>query len=140
MSLLSRDAALRIRTLAVLHLMAAATIVHADTPPAFNATVTPTAPCGVGVPAPGHRSPELWPGEEGITLEVHQDADRLCYVANGIADAPVIRVRVGTELSITLKNGINDPARIDAVTGPGSSPCLPIRCRKLRATIALPRV
>jgi len=39
-------------------------------------------------------------------------------VANGNADAPVIRVRVGTDFSITLNNEITDPDAIDAVSGP----------------------
>ena len=52
-------------------------------------------------------------------LTVRQDRDRLCYTANGSADAPTIRVRLGSDLSITLRNEITDPEAIDAVTGPG---------------------
>jgi FtsP/CotA-like multicopper oxidase with cupredoxin domain len=52
-------------------------------------------------------------------MTVRQDGRRLCYVVNGIADAPVIRVHQGTDLIITLRNEINDPAAIDAVTAPG---------------------
>jgi FtsP/CotA-like multicopper oxidase with cupredoxin domain len=55
----------------------------------------------------------------GIQLTVRQSADRLCYVANGDADAPVIRARLGAELDITLRNEISDPSAIDAVSGPG---------------------
>lgn len=86
---------------------------------AFDARSTPAAPCGVGVPAPGHALPEVWPGAERLTLVVRQAGDRLCYVANDIAEAPVIRVRVGAALSITLRNEIDDPASIEAVAGPG---------------------
>jgi FtsP/CotA-like multicopper oxidase with cupredoxin domain len=63
--------------------------------------------------------PELRPAVEGLTLTVRQDGDRLCYVANDSADAPIIRVRLGSPLTVTLKNEITDPTRIDAVTGPG---------------------
>ena len=50
---------------------------------------------------------------------MRQDGDRLCYTANGSADAPILRVRVGSDLTVTLRNEIVDPQRIDAVTGPG---------------------
>ncbi len=51
-------------------------------------------------------------------LTVRQDGNRLCYVANGSADAPVIRVRQGADLTVTLRNEISDPAAIDDVSGP----------------------
>ena len=54
-------------------------------------------------------------------LTVRQDHDRLCYTANGSAEAPTIRVRLGSDLTITLRNEIVDPAAIDAVTGPGKA-------------------
>ncbi len=85
----------------------------------FNPHSTPTAPCGVGVPPPGHFAPELRAPPEGLTLTVRQDHDRLCYTTNGSAEAPTIRVRLGSDLTITLRNEITDPAAIDAVTGPG---------------------
>jgi FtsP/CotA-like multicopper oxidase with cupredoxin domain len=50
---------------------------------------------------------------------VRQDGSRLCYVADGNADAPVIRVRLGAQLTVTLANEITDPGAIDAVSGPG---------------------
>ena len=71
-----------------------------------------------GVPPPGNASPEIHPGREGLTLTVRQDGTRLCYVANGSADAPVIRVRQGAELTVTLRNEITDPGAIDEVSGP----------------------
>src|SRR5580692_11334968 len=101
-----------------LSLIATGAAVGADAPP-FNSESTPSAPCGVGVPPPGHAAPELRATPEGLTLTVRQDHDRLCYTANGIADAPTIRVRLGSDLIITLRNEITDPAAIDAVTGPG---------------------
>jgi FtsP/CotA-like multicopper oxidase with cupredoxin domain len=90
----------------------------ADVPP-FDPKSTTAAPCGVGVPPPGHSPPEVWPTREGLTLTVRQDRDRLCYTTNGSADAPTIRVRLGSDLTITLRNEIVDPEAIDAVTGPG---------------------
>jgi FtsP/CotA-like multicopper oxidase with cupredoxin domain len=90
----------------------------ADSPP-FDARSTEATPCGVGVPPPGHSAPELSAPPEGLTLTVRQDRDRLCYVSNGIADAPTIRVRLGSDLTITLRNEITDPGAIDSVTGPG---------------------
>jgi FtsP/CotA-like multicopper oxidase with cupredoxin domain len=87
--------------------------------PPFDPRSTATAPCGVGTPPPGHASPEIRPGSAGLTLTVRQDGNRLCYTANGNADAPVIRVQQGSGLTITLRNEITDPTAIDAVAGPG---------------------
>lgn len=91
----------------------------AQPPAGFDPHSTPEAPCGIGTPPPGHAPPELSPGAAPLTLVVRQAGDRLCYIANGIADAPVIRVRLGSELTITLRNEINEPSRIQAVAGPG---------------------
>ena len=104
---------------ALLCLLAMAYAAGAAAAPVFDPRSTPAAPCGVGTPPPGHLSPEIRPGSEGITLTVRQDGNRLCYTANGSADAPIIRVRLGSELKITLRNEIADPAAIDAVAGPG---------------------
>jgi FtsP/CotA-like multicopper oxidase with cupredoxin domain len=101
-----------------LSLIAAGAAWAADPPP-FSPQSTSSAPCGLGVPPPGHAAPELRATPEGLTLTVRQDHDRLCYTANGIADAPTIRVRLGSDLIITLRNEITDPAAIDSVTGPG---------------------
>jgi FtsP/CotA-like multicopper oxidase with cupredoxin domain len=90
----------------------------ADTGP-FDSHSTAAAPCGHGVPPPGHSAPELWAPSEGLTLTVRQDHDRLCYTVNGTSEAPTIRVRVGSDLTITLRNEITDPSAIDSVTGPG---------------------
>jgi len=87
--------------------------------PPFDPRSTTAAPCGVGTPPPGHESPELRPADSGVTLTVRQDGKRLCYVANGSADAPIIRVGLGSELVVTLRNEINDPTAIDSVSGPG---------------------
>jgi FtsP/CotA-like multicopper oxidase with cupredoxin domain len=85
----------------------------------FDPASTAEAPCGVGVPPPGQFAPEVWAPSGGLKLTVRQDRDRLCYAANGIATAPTIRVRLGSDLTITLLNEITDPSAIDAVTGPG---------------------
>jgi FtsP/CotA-like multicopper oxidase with cupredoxin domain len=99
--------------------LAAAGAAPAADLPQFDAQSTSAAPCGVGVPTPGHSPPDVWATPEGLTLTVRQDRDRLCYTANGSADAPTIRVRLGSDLTITLRNEITDPEAIDAVTGPG---------------------
>jgi FtsP/CotA-like multicopper oxidase with cupredoxin domain len=88
-------------------------------PPPFDGRSTAAAPCGLGLPPPGHSAPEVWATPDGLTLTVRQDRDRLCYTSNGSAEAPTIRVRVGSELAITLRNDITDPSAIDSVTGPG---------------------
>ena len=96
--------------------------------PEFDAHSTSAAPCGTGTPPPGHVPPEMRPRADGITLTVRQDGNRLCYVADGNADAPVIRVRLGSELTVTLENEITDPGAIDAVSRPGklTSPNEPV--------------
>jgi FtsP/CotA-like multicopper oxidase with cupredoxin domain len=101
-----------------LSLIASAPAFGAEAQP-FDSRSTSAAPCGVGVPPPGHPAPDLWAPPGGLILTVRQDRDRLCYTANGSADAPTIRVRLGSDLTITLRNEIVDPAAIDAVTGPG---------------------
>ena len=103
--------------LTALLLLALSSAAASETLP-FDPRSTAAAPCGVGVPPPGNASPEIHPGPEGLTLTVRQDGSRLCYVANGSADAPVIHVRQGAELTVTLKNEITDPAAIDEVSGP----------------------
>jgi FtsP/CotA-like multicopper oxidase with cupredoxin domain len=100
-------------------LLTVANAASAVEAPPFDPLSTPTAPCGLGTPPPGHVSPEIRPGPAGITLTVRQDGNRLCYTVNGSADAPIIRVRQGSELTITLRNEIIDPSAIDAVAGPG---------------------
>ena len=93
--------------------------VAAATEPPFDPRSSPTAPCGVGVPPPGHIVPEVRPGRDELALTVRQSGNRLCFVVDGSADAPVIRVRQGAMLNIKLRNEITDPAAIDAVTIPG---------------------
>ena len=87
--------------------------------PSFDSQSTAAAPCGRGVPPPGHEAPEVRVSPTGLILTVRQDHDRLCYTANGIAEPPTIRARLGSDLTITLRNEITDPGAIDSVTGPG---------------------
>ena len=86
----------------------------------YDPRSTGAAPCGTGVPPPGHEMPEVHAAAAGFTLTVRQDGDRLCYVEGGMADAPVIRVRQGQRLDVTLRNEITDPSRIDAATAAGT--------------------
>ena len=105
-------------TLALYCALLAASMARADDAPNYDPRSTAAAPCGVGTPRPGHTPPELRPSAAGVTLTVRQDGSRLCYVADGSADAPIIRVRLGADLSVTLQNEITDVAAIDAVSGP----------------------
>jgi FtsP/CotA-like multicopper oxidase with cupredoxin domain len=108
--------------------LAVASAAFGDDVISFDPRSTPAAPCGLGIPPPGHSIPEVWATPDGLTLTVRQDRDRLCYTLNGSADAPTIRVRIGSDLIVTLRNEIVDPEAIDAVTGPG------------KLSIATPRV
>ncbi len=105
--------------LALLAASVSADAASAIDAPTFDPHSTATAPCGAGTPPPGHEMPDLRPPQDGATLVVRQDANRLCYVADGIADAPVIRVRQGADLVLTLRNEIVDPAAIEAAMTPG---------------------
>jgi FtsP/CotA-like multicopper oxidase with cupredoxin domain len=78
----------------------------------FDPRSTEAAPCGTGTPPRGHFPADV-AARDGLTLTVRQDPHRLCYVWNGIAEAPTIRVRQGQELAITLRNEITDPTAID---------------------------
>jgi len=97
----------------------AARAVPAASAPPFDPRSTAAAPCGTGMPPPGHAMPDLRPTAAGATLVVRQDGARLCYVADGNADAPVLRARQGSELVLTLGNEIADPAQIEAAMAPG---------------------
>ena len=75
----------------------------------------------MGTPPRGHFAASVesnMPG--GIQLTVRQDPNRLCYVSNGIAEAPVIRAHLGEELKITIRNEITDPTAIDNFVSPAS--------------------
>jgi FtsP/CotA-like multicopper oxidase with cupredoxin domain len=80
----------------------------------FHAQIAPGAPCGVGTPSRGHFPREVSPSSlpQGLKLTVQQDAHRLCYVSGNIAEAPTLRVKQGSDFTITLRNEISDPAAI----------------------------
>jgi FtsP/CotA-like multicopper oxidase with cupredoxin domain len=84
----------------------------------------------VGKPPIGHLGRETMRtrGETHLSLTVKQAGGRLCYVADGIAEAPVIRVRQGDRLTIDLTDDITDTAAIDAVRPhePLDKPNLPV--------------
>jgi len=105
---------------ALLATFALANVARGADAPAFDPRSTAAAPCGTGTPPPGHAAPDLRPAADGATLTVRQDGARLCYVADGVADAPVIRARQGSDLQLTLRNEIVDPAAIEAATAPGT--------------------
>ncbi|GGF21174.1 hypothetical protein GCM10011611_29080 [Aliidongia dinghuensis] len=94
---------------------------------------TPEHPCGGGAPPRGHFAREVAPASRarGLTLVVRQDGNRLCYVADEIAEAPVIRTRPGDQLVLTLRNEITDPAGIAAFVAVGQldqpNPAVPER-------------
>jgi FtsP/CotA-like multicopper oxidase with cupredoxin domain len=106
--------------LALLAASAQAVAANAVETPAFDPRSTDAAPCGIGTPPPGHEMPQWRPGAAGATLTVRQDGGRLCYVAGGIAEAPVIRARQGEALTLTLHNEIVDPAQIESAMAPGT--------------------
>jgi FtsP/CotA-like multicopper oxidase with cupredoxin domain len=95
--------------------MAAAPLYWDDYPGiGYDPHSTADAPCGKSTPPRGHFAESVdadAPG--GIELTVRQDPNRLCYVSNGVAEAPVIRVRRGEELKVTIRNEITDPKAID---------------------------
>ena len=110
---------LRPLTWTVVATAAIAISARAAAQPPYDPQSSREAPCGHGTPPPGHESPEIVASGAAIDLTVRQDGNRLCYVNNGSADAPVIHTRLGTDLVITLRNEITDPQEIDSVSGPG---------------------
>jgi FtsP/CotA-like multicopper oxidase with cupredoxin domain len=80
----------------------------------FHPQTSDAAPCGTGTPPRGHFTRETSPASlpNGLELTVKQDANRLCYVSGNIAEAPVIRIRQGAEMKITLRDEITDPVAI----------------------------
>ncbi len=97
----------------------ASAAVAPKAPVPFDVRSTAAAPCGTGTPPPGHVAPDLRRGATGATIIVKQDGGRLCYVVDGIADAPVLRARPGETLALTLRNEITDPAAIEDAMAPG---------------------
>lgn len=88
---------------------------------AWNPRSTAAHPCGIGIPQRGDFPHDRWINarKPAITLIVRQEGTRLCYVTDGIAQAPTIRVRQGDTLVITLRNEITDPAALASVLPAG---------------------
>jgi FtsP/CotA-like multicopper oxidase with cupredoxin domain len=103
----------------VAFLAAGAAAASDPVPPVYDPHSTAAKPCGIGTPPPGHVADDWHAAPAGLTLTVRQDGRRLCYVAGDVADPPVIHVRQGDDLTVTLQNEIVDPAAIDAVTAAG---------------------
>ncbi len=74
-------------------------------------------PCGIGIPPRGNFARDRWVNARKPTvgLIVRQQGTTLCYVIDGIAEAPTIRVRQGATLTINLRNEITDPSALDAL-------------------------
>jgi len=81
----------------------------------WNPASRPGFWCGTGLIPQGHAVRELRSsnGSLELTMTVRQQDDQLCYVVDGIAEAPLLRLHSGDHLTITLRNEINDPSLID---------------------------
>lgn len=98
---------------------------------AWNPTSTPAHPCGIGIPQRGNFPHDRWVNarKPTVKLTVRQDGTQLCYVIEGVAEAPVIRVEQGQTLTITVRNEITDPATLEKLlpaTGKREHPIAPV--------------
>jgi FtsP/CotA-like multicopper oxidase with cupredoxin domain len=98
---------------------------------AWNPTSTAAHPCGVGIPQRGNFPRDRWVNgrKPTVKLTVRQDGAQLCYVIDGIAEAPVIRVQQGQTLTVTVRNEITDPAALEKL--------LPVAGKRERPLAAL---
>jgi len=82
---------------------------------AWNPTSTAAHPCGIGIPQRGNFPRDRWVNgrKPTVRLTVRQDGAQLCYVIDGIAEAPVIRVQQGQTLTVTVRNEITDPVALE---------------------------
>jgi FtsP/CotA-like multicopper oxidase with cupredoxin domain len=81
----------------------------------WNPASRPGFWCGSGIVPRGHAIRELRSQNGALTLNltVRQADDRLCYVADGIAEAPLLRLHPSDKVTITLRNEITEPYLID---------------------------
>lgn len=95
---------------------------------AWNPTSTAAHPCGVGIPQRGNFPRDRWVNgrKPTVKLTVKQAGAQLCYVIDGIAEAPVIRVQQGQTLTVTVRNEITDPAALEKL--------LPVASKRERST------
>jgi FtsP/CotA-like multicopper oxidase with cupredoxin domain len=95
---------------------------------AWNPTSTAAHPCGVGIPQRGNFPRDRWVNgrKPTVKLTVKQEGAQLCYVIDGIAEAPMIRVQQGQTLTVTVRNEITDPAALEKL--------LPVAGKRERST------
>ncbi len=94
--------------------------------------VLPTATCGA-VPTGFHTLSSVGGiGDTSIGFDIGHDPDtkRLCFVANGLPEAPVLRVGVGHTLSVRITNTLHDTGKYDVQNCPidsfgGEGLCFP---------------
>lgn len=87
---------------------------------AWNPTSTPSHPCGIGLPPRGNFAHDRWVNarKPSVGLVVRQEGTALCYVVDGLAEAPTIRVKQGATLTINLRNEITDPSALSKLLPP----------------------
>ena len=87
---------------------------------AWNPTSTAAHPCGVGLPPRGNFAHDRWVNarKPNVKLTVRQEGTTLCYVIDGIAEAPTLRVKQGAMLTVTVRNEITDPAALAKLLPP----------------------
>ncbi|NYF80013.1 multicopper oxidase family protein [Granulicella arctica] len=87
---------------------------------AWNPTSTPSHPCGIGLPPRGNFAHDRWVNarKPRVSLVVRQEGTTLCYVIDGVAEAPTIRVKQGATLTVTLRNEITDPSVLGKLLPP----------------------
>jgi FtsP/CotA-like multicopper oxidase with cupredoxin domain len=87
---------------------------------AWNPTSTAAHPCGIGLPPRGNFAHDRWVNarKPTVKLTVRQEGTTLCYVIDGLAEAPTIRVKQGATLTVTVRNEITDPAALAKLLPP----------------------
>jgi len=103
-----------------------------DPAAAARAASLPVAKCAP-IPTGYHTLPSVGDGADtSVNLDIGYDADtkRLCFVATGTTDAPVLRVGVGHALSVRIANTLHDTGKLNETNCPidafgGEGYCLP---------------
>ncbi|HTJ63021.1 MAG TPA: multicopper oxidase domain-containing protein [Alphaproteobacteria bacterium] len=86
--------------------------------PVFAQESTIAHPCGIASNAFRAPPDAVRTGKETtIDLTVKQDQYRLCFVYNGIAEAPVIHARPGDTITLHVRNEISDTCYIETYFG-----------------------
>lgn len=99
---------------------------------AWNPTSTAAHPCGVGIPQRGNFPRDRWVNarKPTVKLTVRQEGTQLCYVIDGIAEAPTLRVQQGQTLTVTIRNEITDLGALEKL--------LPTSTKRDRPTAPVP--